>query len=102
MQSRREYEVGYKKPPQHTRFKPGQSGNRHGRPAGSKNLATIVREALDAKVVVSERVDRTLLCRSEVLVTPANACIGGGAIACSRPSQREDIWSILIRFRNSH
>ena len=31
------YEVGYRKPPTHTRFKPGQSGNPLGRPRGAKN-----------------------------------------------------------------
>ncbi len=32
--------VGYKKPPEHSRFKPGQSGNPNGRPKGSKNKLT--------------------------------------------------------------
>src|SRR5438067_8179820 len=69
MQPRREYEVGYKKPPQHTRFKPGQSGNRRGRSAGSKNLATIVREALDAKVVVGEGTGRRKITKREAIIT---------------------------------
>ena len=29
-----DYEVGYGKPPKHTRFKKGQSGNPKGRPKG--------------------------------------------------------------------
>ena len=33
-------QVGYRKPPVHTRFKPGQSGNPKGRPKGPRNLAT--------------------------------------------------------------
>ena len=32
------YKVGYKKPPRNTRFKPGQSGNLHGRRGQSQNL----------------------------------------------------------------
>lgn len=32
--------VGYKNPPLHSRFKPGQSGNPNGRPKGSKNKRT--------------------------------------------------------------
>jgi len=45
----REYEVGYRKPPKHKQFKPGQSGYPRGRPKGSKNEATILRELLDGK-----------------------------------------------------
>lgn len=32
-----EYEIGYGKPPEQTRFKPGRSGNPAGRPKGAKN-----------------------------------------------------------------
>jgi len=51
---KRDYEVGYGKPPRHTRFTPGRSGNPHGRPSGSKNLATLVREVLNEPVTVAE------------------------------------------------
>ncbi len=45
------YEVGYGKPPRNTRFKPGQSGNPNGRPAGKKNLATVLGDVLAEEVV---------------------------------------------------
>jgi hypothetical protein len=51
---KRDYEVGYGKPPRHTRFAAGRSGNPHGRPSGSKNLATLVREVLNEPVIVAE------------------------------------------------
>ena len=35
-----DYKVGPGKPPKHTRFKPGQSGNPKGRPKGSQNVKT--------------------------------------------------------------
>jgi hypothetical protein len=47
-----DYEVGYGKPPHHTRFKSGQSGNPRGRPSGAKNLSTLLNEALNEPVIV--------------------------------------------------
>jgi hypothetical protein len=49
-----DYEVGYKKPPLHTRFKKGQSGNGKGRPKGARNLRTELEEELQEKIVVRE------------------------------------------------
>jgi len=42
--------VGYAKPPKHTRFTKGRSGNPKGRPTGSKNLATMMIEELTQTV----------------------------------------------------
>lgn len=46
------YEVGYKRPPKHTRFVKGQSGNPKGRPKGAKGFNTIVRETMTAKIKI--------------------------------------------------
>jgi len=48
------YGVGYGKPPVHSRFKPGQSGNPAGRRKGSRNLSTDVRFMLELPVRVQE------------------------------------------------
>jgi hypothetical protein len=45
--------VGYKRPPKHTRFKPGQSGNPKGRPRGTRNFTTDVKATLKALVKVT-------------------------------------------------
>ena len=47
-------EVGYGKPPLHSRFKKGQSGNPKGRPKGTKNLKTDLREELQQPIMVRE------------------------------------------------
>jgi uncharacterized protein DUF5681 len=44
------YTVGYGRPPKEHRFQSGQSGNQKGRPKGSKNTDTLVREILDGKI----------------------------------------------------
>lgn len=62
------YEVGYGKPPQNTRFKPGQSGNPKGKPKGAKNLATIVDRAIKERVVVNENGIRRSVSKLEIAV----------------------------------
>jgi hypothetical protein len=47
-ETQREYAADYRKPPLHTRFKKGQSGNPRGRPA--KNLPALLAAALNEKI----------------------------------------------------
>jgi hypothetical protein len=54
---KRDYEVGYKKPPVHSRWKKGQCGNRAGRPQKKPALPSLdagIIEALAARVTVKE------------------------------------------------
>jgi len=44
--------VGYRKPPKSSRFKKGQSGNPRGRPKGTRNFGTDVKEMLAMPVPV--------------------------------------------------
>jgi hypothetical protein len=46
--------VGYGKPPAHGQFRPGQSGNKKGRPKGSRSLKSDLREELDELVSARE------------------------------------------------
>lgn len=46
--------VGYKNAPTHTRYKEGQSGNKRGRPIGSRNFCTILEAVLQEGVRVSD------------------------------------------------
>jgi hypothetical protein len=64
-----DYEVGYGKPPRHMRFESGRSGNPRGRPAGSKNLSSLLKKALDEPVVVVEDNRRRRIAKREAIVT---------------------------------
>lgn len=62
------YEVGYKRPPAATRFKPGQSGNPRGRPKRSKGFKTIIRESMLERVLVRTPKGERSLTKAEALV----------------------------------
>ena len=44
--------VGYGRPPKHTRFKKGQSGNRKGRPRGRQNVSKVASKIFDMRIPV--------------------------------------------------
>src|ERR1700730_6577087 len=65
----RDYEVGYGKPPRHTRFELGRSGNPRGRPGGSKNLSTLLSEALQEQAIVLANGRRPKIARRHAIIT---------------------------------
>jgi hypothetical protein len=62
-----QYPVGYKKPPRHTQFKRGVSGNAKGRPKGAKNFATVIEEELRARIEVTENGKRKRISKREAI-----------------------------------
>lgn len=63
-----DYEVGYKRPPKHTRFAPGRSGNPRGRPRKSKQLEDLIEMELDEKITVKEGGRETFITKREAIV----------------------------------
>jgi hypothetical protein len=60
--------VGYGRPPRHTRFKPGQSGTPGGRPKYTRNLKTIIQQALTGRITVREGERRRTITKLEGVV----------------------------------
>jgi hypothetical protein len=64
----KDYEVGKGKPPKHSQFKKGQSGNPGGRPRKSRNMTSIVEDELSQKVKISENGRTRLLTKRQLVV----------------------------------
>lgn len=73
-----EYEVGYKKPPAHSRFQKGRSGNPSGRAKKPKSVASVLSRAAQQKVTVTESGRRRRVTKLEIAITQlVNKAAGG-------------------------
>ena len=84
------YEVGYAKPPDASRFKPGQSGNPRGRPKGAKNKRPALNEERMKDIVLDEAY-RTITVRDgdrTVTVPMAQAIIRSLAVNAAKGQHR--------------
>ena len=80
-----DYEVGYGKPPEQSRFKPGQSGNPKGRPKGVRNFKTDVQTTLKAPVkVIRGGKPRNVSTQEASLLRLREKALGGDARALDR------------------
>lgn len=70
--------IGYGRPPEHTRFKKGQSGSPSGRPPKNVTLADVIAEELQSKVFITENGKRLKMEKSRVMFKQAlNKAIAG-------------------------
>jgi len=63
------YRVGNKRPPKHSQWQQGESGNARGRPRGSLNLATRVLRELRKRVVVTRGGRQVKIGKLEIFIS---------------------------------
>jgi Family of unknown function (DUF5681) len=63
-----DYAVGFRRPPLHTRFKPGVSGNPSGRRKDSKNLKTLLNAILNEQISLQEGSQSKKISKAEAIM----------------------------------
>jgi hypothetical protein len=63
-----DYEVGRGKPPKHSRFRPGQSGNPGGRKKGNLNVKTAVQRAMESEIEITENGQKRVVSLLDALI----------------------------------
>ena len=75
---KRDYEVGYGKPPKRTQFQPGQSGNPKGRRKGSGNFNGYVQHALSERISFTQDGRRQNITKLQLIATQlVNSAVKG-------------------------
>lgn len=77
------YSIGYKKPPKGSQFKPGESGNRNGRPKGSLNFATDIDRELATRVTVKENGSNKQVTKKRIIAKQIVNKAAGGDLKAS-------------------
>ena len=89
-----DYDVGYKKPPKHSQFKRGQSGNKKGRPKSQKNLKTELLEELSEPIAVREDGKRRTISKIRAVIKGQTAkAIKGDTKAAKFLTDMASRWS---------
>jgi hypothetical protein len=100
------YPVGYKKPPRHTQFKAGQSGNPQGRPKKSTTFDDDVEAELRSPVIVVEGGKRRRMTKRRAIAKQhVNKALGGDAKSAAlllfnsrrQPQSNQDNLEPLLR-----
>lgn len=78
MNDNNNYKVGFCKPPVHTRFKPGQSGNPKGRPKGTMDTHRLIDAILSQRIAATiDGVPIRISKRQAMLIRLANNATSG-------------------------
>ena len=90
MKNGRDYLVGFGKPPEHSRYRKGQSGNPKGRPKGKKNRHTIIDDVLFEPIRIQQNGKaKTVPALEAIVLKLRNDALGG-----NRPQLRQFNWQV--------
>ena len=73
-----EHEVGFRRPPRHTRFQKGRSGNPSGRPRGSRDLRGAMLDELRRSITAKENGRSVRVTKAQLLMKSLIAKAVGG------------------------
>lgn len=76
--------VGYGRPPKHTRWKKGQSGNPSGRPKGARGLKTDLRAELISRMEISMNGKRVSGTKQQLMLRTLTARAAAGDVRATR------------------
>lgn len=79
-----DYEVGYKKPPSRTQFKPGRSGNPKGRPKNARGLKTDLRAELITKMKIRMNGEDVSGTKQQLMLRTLSARAASGDVQATR------------------
>jgi hypothetical protein len=80
----KDYEVGRGRPPKHSQFQKGKSGNPKGRPKGARNLRTELEECLLAPISIAVNGKQVRITTVELLIKKVAAEVSKGNMPAAR------------------
>ena len=108
----RNYEVGYKRPPRHSQFQPGSSGNPKGRPKKSESVADVLQKELNTLVPVLKDGKRRRISMLRAIIKQHlnKAAAGDGRAAATlfsalksyKSNSGDNLGALLLEFRALH